>query len=274
MCSWSRLPAASRLADDFTGSYQADPNAALVSRSVRTEPYLSDSTRLAPFLSLERVEKRYGEFRPALMGLDLALARGEFLLIQGAAAAGKSVLLRLLAGLEAPSAGVIRIAGEDLTRMRPRALAHLRRSMGVLLSGDGLLPRRSVIENVALAPWVAGTTFEEGMRRARAALELVGLDVERYGGAPCAHLASGQRQCVALARALVNRPALLLLDDLLCGLDESTAARAVSVVDQFSVAGVTVIATMRIGAAHAGAPAAPWPARVRTLQLVDGKSAS
>lgn len=237
---------------------------------MRTEPYLSESGPHAPLLSLERVEKRYGEFRPALVGLDLAVGRGEFLLIEGAAAAGKSVLLRLLAGLEAPSAGTLRIAGEDLTRMRPRALAHLRRSMGIVPPDDCLLHGRSVVENVALAAWVAGTTFDEGMRRARAALELVGLDVQRYGAAPCAHLASGQRQCVALARALVNRPALLLLDDLLAPLDDATAARVIAVIDQFSAAGVTVIAATRIGLS---APtAALWPARARTLRLVDGKA--
>jgi len=219
---------------------------------------------------LERVEKRYGEFRPALVGLDLSVARGELLLVQGAAASGKSVLLRLLAGLETPSGGVIRIAGENLAGMRPRARAHLRRSMGILPPGGCLLERKSVLENVALAPWVAGAALEEGMRRARAALDLVGLDVARYGTAPCAHLTSGQRQCVALARALVNRPALLLLDDVLSALDETSAARIIGVLDQFSAAGVTVIAALR--SAAPSLPMAMWPARARALRLADGRS--
>jgi len=223
-------------------------------------------------LTVERVEKRYGEFRPALVGVDLAIGRGEFLLIQGPAGSGKSVLLRLLAGLEAPSKGTIRIAGEDLARMRPRALAHLRRSLGILPPGDSLLHRRSVVENVALAAWVAGAAVEEGVRRARAALDLVGLDVERYGSAPCAQLASGQRQCVALARALVNRPVLLLLDDLVAPLDEASAARVLQVLDHFSEAGVSVIAAVRTDAT--GVPTgAPWPARSRTLRLLDGRVA-
>jgi len=239
---------------------------------MRTEPYLSDATVQAPLLSCEAVEKRYGEFRPALMGLDLTIGRGEFVLVQGPAGSGKSVLLRLLAGLEAPSSGAIRIAGEDLARMRPRALRHLRRSIGILPPGDSLLRRRSVVENVALAAWVAESTFEEGMRRARAALELVGLDVERYGGASCQRLASGQRQCVALARALVNRPALLLLDDPLTAFDEATAARIIDVLDQFSTAGVTVVAAMRAGAAGT-VSSTVWPSRTRTLRLLDGKLA-
>ncbi|HYA75491.1 MAG TPA: ATP-binding cassette domain-containing protein, partial [Burkholderiaceae bacterium] len=150
---------------------------------MRTEPYISEATVQAPLLSCEAVEKRYGDFRPVLMGLDLAIRRGEFVLVQGAAGSGKSVLLRLLAGLERPSAGAIKIAGEDLARMRPRALTQLRRSMGILPPGESLLRGRSVVENVALAAWVAGSTFEEGVRRARAALELVGLDVERFAAA-------------------------------------------------------------------------------------------
>jgi len=238
---------------------------------VRTEPFLAEPGTQAPFLSLERVEKRYGQFRPALLGLDLTVARGELLLVQGPAGAGKSVLLRLLAGLEAPSSGAIRIAGEDLSRMQPRARAHLRQSMGVLPAGEALLERRSVLENVALAAWVAGTTLEEGVRRARAALDLVGFDSERLGTMACAQLASGQRKCVALARALVNRPALLLLDDLLDALDTASAARALAVVEQFSSAGVTVIATQRTGGSTAGASVAPWPAGARALHLTDGK---
>lgn len=259
------------LTNNFTGSYAADPSAVLASPSVRIEPYLSEPTVQAPLLSCEAVEKRYGEFRPALIGLDLVIGRGEFVLVQGPAGSGKSVLLRLLAGLEMPSAGAIRIAGEDLAQMRPRALTHLRRSMGILPPGESLLRRRSVLENVALAAWVAGSTFEEGMRRAQAALELVGLDVERYGAVGCTELASGQRQCAALARALVNRPALLLLDDLLCPLDEVTATRVIGVLDQFSAAGVTVVAALRTGPAGTMLSDAPWPERTRTLRLVDGK---
>jgi len=262
-----------RLTDNFTGSYAADSSAALSSPSVRTEPYISEATVQAPLLSCEAVEKRYGEFRPVLMGLDLAIRRGEFVLVQGAAGSGKSVLLRLLAGLERPSAGAIKIAGEDLARMRPRALTHLRRSMGILPPGDSLLRGRSVVENVALAAWVAGSTFEEGVRRARAALELVGLDAERFAAASCAALASGERQCAALARALVNRPALLLLDDLLGALDEATAARVIGVLDQFSAAGVTVVAAMRSGAAGLTLSDSMWPARTRILRLLDGKVA-
>lgn len=232
---------------------------------MRIEPQLSATPASAPLLAAERVEKRYGAFRPALAGVDLVLARGEFLVVEGPGGCGKSVLLRLLAGLEPASGGRISIAGEDLAAMRPRAVSHLRCSLGILPPGGGLLERQGVVENVALAAWVAGSGRDEGLRRARAALERVGIDVQRHGRSPCAQLAAGQRQCVALARALVNRPALLLLDDLLEPLDGGEAARLMSVLGQFIEAGVAVVATAR-----RGADAGPWPGGARRLRLAEG----
>jgi cell division transport system ATP-binding protein len=240
----------------------------------RQEPRLADQAAPAILLRLEGVEKRYGAFRPALMGIEMTVARGEFVLVHGPGGAGKSVLLRLLAGLEAPTAGSVRIADEEMARMRPRARALLRRSMGVLPPGGALLPGRSVLDNVALAAWVAGTGHDEGLRRARAALGLVGVDVDTQGDVPCRQLGGGQRQCVALARALVNRPALLVLDDPLAGLDEAAAARVLGVLGQFSEAGVTVVASARAVPAGAVPVGAPWPASALRLRLQDGKIAA
>ena len=172
----------------------------------RIEPQLSELPAAVPLLQLAGVEQRYGAFRPVLVGLDLELRRGEFLLVEGAGGSGKSVLLRLMAGLERPSAGAVRIAGEDLARLRPAGRAQMRRSIGYVPPGGGLLLARSVLENVALAPWAAGTARDEGIRRAKVALGLVGLDAERTALTPCSHLPSGERQCVALARALPIHP--------------------------------------------------------------------
>jgi len=239
---------------------------------VRKEPQLSDTPAPATLLRLERVEKRYGAFRPALMEIDLCVARGEFVLLSGPGGAGKSVLLRLLCGLELPSSGSVRFADEDLSALRPRARALLRRSMGILVPGAGLLRARSVIDNVALAAWVAGTGHEEGLRRARAALELLGIDVERYGDASCAHLAGSQRQCVTLARALVNRPGLLILDDPLAGLDGPAAQRVLQVLGHFSDSGVTVVASATGDTASGDPVGGAWPARTRRLRLQDGRA--
>ncbi len=227
---------------------------------------MSDPAVPAVLLAMDGVQKRYSAFRPALTDIRLTVARGELVVLHGPGESGKSVLLRLLAGLEAPSAGAIRVAGEDLARMRPRALAHLRRSMGILPPGDGLLPERDVTSNVALAARVAGIAREEAERRARAALDLVGIDIGRHGRVACHQLAAGTRHCVALARALVNRPAALLLDDLLDALDGLARERVLQVLDQFAAAGVAILAAVRSD----GVPAGSWPARTRMVALRDG----
>ncbi len=238
-------------------------------------------------LSAEGVEKRYGPLRMALQGIDLPVRRGEFVVIVGPGSSGKSVLLRLLAGLEAPSAGVVRIAGEDLAAIGPLARAHLRRSLGVMSAAAPLLGRYSVLDNVAFAAWVADVDADEGLRRARAALELVGLDANRLGAIRCADLASGEARRVALARALVNRPALLLLDDLIEDLDAPVAAQLVGVVDRFAGAGVTVVASTRAPthprpdgdpgteatSASMERTAETWPARARIVRLREGRLA-
>ncbi len=237
----------------------------------RIEPQLSDAAVAAPLLQLAGVEQRYGAFRPVLVGLDLEARRGEFLLVEGPGGSGKSVLLRLMAGMERPATGTVRVAGEDLARLSAAGRAQMRRSIGYLPPGGGLLPGRTVLENVALAPWAAGTARDEGIRRARVALGLVGLDAERTAQLPCSQLPAGERQCVALARALANRPALLLLDDLLAPFDAAAAARILRVLDPFSEAGVTIVVAQR-SATPASLPLpAPWPARARLLRLHDGQ---
>jgi ABC-type ATPase involved in cell division len=222
---------------------------------------------LAPaVVALDQVEKRYGAFRPVLMGLELTVRRGDCVVVQGAAGSGKSVLLRLVAGIEAPSGGTIRIAGETVGRLRPRHLAQLRRSMGLLPPDDALLGARSALDNVALAAWVAGVAQEEGLRRARSALELVGAQAAGPPGTPCSALGAGARRAVALARALVNRPALLLLDDPYGAMDAPGAARAAQALAQACASGVAVIAVARDAQ-----PAGAWPPSARLLRLADGK---
>jgi cell division transport system ATP-binding protein len=211
---------------------------------------------------LQQVEKRYGAFRIALSGIDLDVARGEFVALCGPGGAGKSTLLRLISGIETPSAGTVSIAGENLARLRARARAHLRRSMGILPPTLMLREHRSVLENVALPARVAGSSRAQADERARAALERVGLPVERFGVARCADLAGGERRRAALARALANNPALLLLDEPTADLDREVAARVMDLLVQFSLAGVTVIAALR---------EAPSAARVRVLSIADGR---
>jgi ABC-type ATPase involved in cell division len=107
-------------------------------------------------VTFDRVTKRYGEGRPALDGASFSIARSEFVLLTGPSGAGKSTLLRLVAALERPTSGSIVVAGEDLARIRRRALPFLRRSIGIVLQDLMLLADRSVLDNVTLPALASG----------------------------------------------------------------------------------------------------------------------
>jgi len=164
-------------------------------------------------LNLDRVEVRRGTFRLVLSELDLQIARGELVFISGPSGSGKTTLLRLMAGLEQPTAGRVVIAGQDVARLGARARAHLRRLIGIVPQETMLLDDCSVIDNVCAPALIAGEARGEAAERARVALERVGLEVGRVGGLRAGELSNGERRRVALARALANRPALLLLDE-------------------------------------------------------------
>jgi cell division transport system ATP-binding protein len=215
----------------------------------------------APLVVFDHVTKRYGAFRLALSEVSLAIGRSELVLLAGPSGAGKSTALRLIAALEVPSSGRVIVAGEDVARLRPRALPFLRRSMGIVLQDPMLLDDRSVLDNVMLPALASGLSRTQAEERARAALGRVGLD------APAARpreLSGGEQQRAALARAIVNRPALVLVDEPTAYLDAVSAAGILQLLEQFSVAGVTVIV-----ASHGGSIA--MPARARTIRLDHGR---
>jgi cell division transport system ATP-binding protein len=226
-----------------------------------------------PFIEFDHVSKKRGEFRFALADVSFAVGRGEFVLLTGASGSGKSTVLQLRAAIEQPSSGRVRVGGEDLARLKPRALPLLRRSIGILPQELTLLGDRSVLANVMLPALAAGLTAREAEHRARAALARVGLD----GGAGSGHagaidvaplrpreLSGGQKQRAVLARAIVNRPALLLADEPTAHLDPQAAGDLLLLLDEFTQAGVTVVM-----ASHG--EAAALPAHVRVLALADGK---
>jgi len=213
-----------------------------------------------PFVRLDRVSRRYGAFRLALSEITLSIDRGEFVLVIGGSGAGKSTLLRLIGALEPPSSGRVRIGGEDPARMRPNALAFLRRSIGTVLQEPLLLDRRSVLENVMLPAIASNQTRREAVERARAALNRVRFeDVDALPG----QLSSGSRYRVALARAIVNRPALLLVDDPISRLDHEAAAIMLHLLEQFAVSGVTVVLASQRGPERS-------PARSRLVRIDNG----
>jgi len=160
---------------------------------------------------LSRVEKRFGELT-AVRSLDLDIAAGEFFSIIGPSGCGKTTTLRMIAGFERPTAGVIQIVGRDVTGLPP-----YRRPVNTVFQSYALFPHLDVAENVAFGLREARTPRDEMRRRVREAISLVQLD-GRERARP-KQLSGGQQQRVALARALVNRPEVLLLDEPLGALD-------------------------------------------------------
>ena len=159
-----------------------------------------------------------------LDGVDLTLRSGEAVSITGESGSGKSTLLGLLAGLDTPQAGSILVAGRDITRLNDRALTEYRlRSVGLVFQFHHLLEDFSALENVMLPARIAGIGEADARRRAVTLVEQVGLG-DRGDHMP-AQLSGGERQRIAVARALINAPPLLLADEPTGNLDERNSRR-------------------------------------------------
>lgn len=194
----------------------------------------------SPLVSLRNVSLQYGQFRPILHAVNLDVRRGEFVLLTGARGAGKTSLLRIVATLQRPSGGEVLVGGTRTDTLRGAALAYLRRSFGIVAPQLALLPDRTVLANLMLPALVSGLAPAEAKARARAALARVQLDC---GEALPAQLSTAERQLVCLARAIVNRPALLLLDEPTAHLDAADTTRMLQLLEQFAVGGVAVLMT-------------------------------
>jgi len=171
-----------------------------------------------PLLEVEALEMAYRQssgWLPVLNGLTFQVAEGEFLCLVGPSGCGKTTLLRLIAGLEQPTVGQVRLAGERVVRPR--------RTVGIVFQEPTLMAWRTVEANVTLPLEVAKVPREEARRQARALLDLVGLS--GFEQAYPAQLSGGMAQRVALARALVHTPRLLLLDEPFGALDALTRER-------------------------------------------------
>ena len=176
--------------------------------------------------NLSKVYETPGETLHVLDGLDLTLGAGEAVAIVGPSGSGKTTLLNLLGALDRPSAGTIRIAGQDITGCTPEQAGRFRnRTLGFIFQQHHLLPQLNVLENV-LVPRLAGDWPEPAAAtesRARRLLERVGL-AHRLGHLPW-QLSGGEKLRVAVARALVNRPGLVLADEPTGLLDPAAAGR-------------------------------------------------
>jgi putative ABC transport system ATP-binding protein len=187
----------------------------------RVEAYSMPLPTIAAMLSIQGLAKRFGQ-RAILDALDLDLAAGQYVAVVGESGAGKSTLLNLIAGLDSPDAGRIAIGGEDITRLDEDARTRLRRSkVGFVFQAFHILPHMTVAQNVELPLVLLGVEPQERGTRVQELLAAVGLGDR--GGSPPRELSGGELQRIAVARALVHRPALVLADEPTGNLDPDTA---------------------------------------------------
>ena len=190
-------------------------------------------------ISASAVNKRYPEGLEALRDVSFEITAGELVFFTGHSGAGKSTLFRLLAAIERPTSGSIVVGGQNLAALSRSAIPFLRRHFGLIFQDQKLLFDRSVLDNVMLPLDIVGLPHREALRRARAALDKVGL-LAREKAHPIA-LSGGEQQRLAIARAVVNRPAILLADEPTANLDSATAADLLDIFAAFHQVGVTVV---------------------------------
>lgn len=176
----------------------------------------------------------------ALRGVDLVIQPGEFVALTGPSGCGKSTFLNVVAGLERPDAGQVVLAGEEVTGRTEDALARLRsRHIGIVFQFFNLVDGLSALDNVALAALVGGVSRRAAEQRAHDLLDLLGL-LDKAAAAPTS-LSGGQRQRLAIARALVNQPTLLLADEPTGALDSDGGAEVLELFTRLNAHGQTIL---------------------------------
>ncbi|MDD7804236.1 MAG: cell division ATP-binding protein FtsE [Endozoicomonas sp. (ex Botrylloides leachii)] len=190
-------------------------------------------------IRFDDVCKRYPGGGVGLEQVSFHLRKGEFAFLTGHSGAGKSTLMKLIMLQERVSSGQIWIGGHNLRTLRKNQIPYFRRNIGVVFQDHQLLFDRSVFDNVALPLRIAGHSYNGSSGRVRAALEMVGL-LNKDKVFPSA-LSGGQQQRVGLARAIVNRPALILADEPTGNLDPQLSGEIMHLFENFNKIGVTVL---------------------------------
>ncbi len=187
-------------------------------------------------IKAEQVNKTYGtgrEAAKALREISLELGKGEMAAVTGPSGCGKTTLLHVLAGLETPDSGTIRLEGQVINALDEKALAEVRlRKMGFVFQSYHLVPVLSAEENIRLPLLAAGMSRKEAEARSREMLELVGLS--NKAGAYPSQLSGGQNQRVAIARAVAGRPGILFADEPTGALDSDTAEQIIGLLEMLN----------------------------------------
>jgi cell division transport system ATP-binding protein len=215
------------------------------SRSAPFRPMLRAGARFGreaanrPILLFEDVYKSFRPGAPVLRGMNLIIERGEFVFITGASGSGKSTLLRMLYRAESVDQGRILFMGRDVARLTADSVPFLRRNIGVVFQDFKLVTRWTVFENVAITLEVLGLPSRLVRARVGEALERVGL--QGRGEDPAGVLSGGEQQRVAVARAIVGEPALILADEPTGNLDPQLATDILGLFEEVHEAGTTVL---------------------------------
>ena len=190
-------------------------------------------------IAANALTKRYPQGREALKNVSFTITAGEMVFLTGHSGAGKSTLFKMLAAIERPTAGSIVINGQNLAALSKNAVPYLRRKLGLIFQDRKLLFDRSVLDNVLLPLAIVGHPARDSLRRAQAALAKVGLP-NREKAMPIT-LSGGEQQRLAIARAVVNRPAIILADEPTANLDSESASQIFAIFHAFQQVGVTVL---------------------------------
>ena len=218
---------------------------------------------MSPVIDMVDVSKRYDDGPPALDGLSLMVQPGEALAVLGPSGSGKSTLLNVIAALDRPTSGSVRVGGTRVDSLGEAASARYRRStIGMVFQFFNLLDDLTVFDNVLLPAQLAGLPTAQARRRAEDLLESLG--IQRHAQTYPGRLSGGERQRVAVARALINRPALLLADEPTGALDTASGQDVAALLSELNADGQTIVlVTHDVALAKRCA--------TRTIELVDGR---
>ena len=190
-------------------------------------------------IEINHLYKQFGNDIVALKDVNLVVDRGEFLFIVGSSGAGKSTLLKLLLREILPTRGSIKVFGRDITRLKGRQISFFRRNIGMVFQDFRLLNERNVFDNVAFTLRVTGVSAREIRKRVPLSLEMVGLKDKAFKKPE--ELSGGEQQRVCVARAIVNRPAVVIADEPTGNLDPTTSMGIMNLFQEINVRGTLLL---------------------------------